>query len=87
MLRLSLGTVYKMVRDGTIPTVRVGTGRTLRFDPDAVKRALTKRAPSPRPRGRSEADPLLAIHELSVETGLKDLAEHHDHYLYATAQR
>jgi hypothetical protein len=27
-------------------------------------------------------DPLLDLKNMAVETGIKDLAEHHDHYLY-----
>ena len=80
-LGLSLGTVYTMAREGKIPTIRVGRGRTLRFDLDEVKRALAG-APPPGAAGPTEPDPLLAIHELAAETGIKDLAEHHDHYLY-----
>lgn len=80
-LGLSQGTVYKMVREGRIPAIRVGAGRTLRFDPDEVKRALAG-APPPVSAGPAEPDPLVAIHELATETGIKDLAEHHDHYLY-----
>jgi len=34
-------------------------------------------------RGR---DPLLELKDVAVETGIKDLAEHHDHYLYGMPQ-
>lgn len=27
-------------------------------------------------------DPLLDLKDIAVETGIKDLAEHHDYYLY-----
>lgn len=27
-------------------------------------------------------DPLFGLKNIAVETGIKDLAEHHDHYLY-----
>jgi hypothetical protein len=27
-------------------------------------------------------DPLFDLRKVAVETGIKDLAEHHDHYLY-----
>jgi hypothetical protein len=27
-------------------------------------------------------DPLFGLRDIAVETGIKDLAEHHDHYLY-----
>jgi hypothetical protein len=27
-------------------------------------------------------DPLFGLKDIAVETGIKDLAEHHDHYLY-----
>ena len=27
-------------------------------------------------------DPLFDLRNIAVETGIKDLAEHHDHYLY-----
>ena len=78
---VSLGTVYAMVREGRIPAVRVGAGRTLRFDLDAVKATLVGEpvAFSPPP---STDDPLVSIDQLAVETGIKDLAEQHDHYLY-----
>lgn len=83
-LGLSLGTVYRMVREGRIPAIRVGTGRVLRFDPEHVRRALARASRTTRPTETREPDPLLGLHDLAVETGLKDLAEHHDHYLYGT---
>ena len=32
---------------------------------------------------KKEKDPLLDLRDIAVETGIKDLAEHHDHYLYS----
>jgi len=29
-------------------------------------------------------DPLLGLKDIAVDTGIEDLAEHHDHYLYGT---
>ena len=31
---------------------------------------------------KKEKDPLLDLRDIAVETGIKDLAEHHDQYLY-----
>jgi hypothetical protein len=31
-------------------------------------------------------DPLFDLKDIAVETGIKDLAEHHDHYLYGVAK-
>ncbi len=31
-------------------------------------------------------DPLLDLKNIAVETGIKDLAEHHDHYLYGVSK-
>lgn len=31
---------------------------------------------------RKGKDPLFGLRDIAVETGIKDLAEHHDHYLY-----
>ncbi len=31
-------------------------------------------------------DPLLDLKDIAVETGIKDLAEHHDHYLYGVSK-
>lgn len=86
-LGISLGTVYKMVSTGKLPTIRIGSGRTLRFDPDAVRNALGKEPFRPSPPRASGDDPLVRIHELAVETGIKDLAQHHDHYLYGLPAR
>lgn len=86
-LGISLGTVYKMVSTGKLPAVRIGTGRTLRFNPDEVRNALAKEPPRPSPPHVSEDDPLVRIHELAVETSIKDLAQHHDHYLYGLPAR
>ena len=33
---------------------------------------------------KKEKDPLLDLKNIAIETGIKDLAEHHDHYLYGT---
>lgn len=32
-------------------------------------------------------DPLLGIKEIAVETGIPDLAEHHDYYLYGVPKK
>lgn len=81
-LGVTLGTLYRMARAGVIPAVRIGMGRGLRFDFEEVKSALT-RSPSavPSPHKVTE-DPLVNLPKLAVETGIKDLAQHHDHYLY-----
>jgi excisionase family DNA binding protein len=86
-LGISLGTVYKMVRVGKIAAIRIGTGRTLRFDLDEVRQALAAAPPRPSTPRMGVEDPLLTIHELAVETGIKDLAEHHDRYLYGLRAR
>ncbi len=31
-------------------------------------------------------DPLFDLKDIAVETGIKDLAEHHDHYLYGVTK-
>jgi len=31
-------------------------------------------------------DPLFDLRNISIETGIKDLAEHHDHYLYGVSK-
>jgi hypothetical protein len=31
-------------------------------------------------------DPLLDLEDIAVETGIPDLAQHHDHYLYGSAE-
>ena len=31
-------------------------------------------------------DPLLDLKKIAVKTGIKDLAEHHDHYLYGVTK-
>jgi hypothetical protein len=33
-------------------------------------------------RVKKGKDPLFDLRKIAVETGIKDLAEHHDHYLY-----
>lgn len=86
-LGISLGTVYKMVKDGRVPAIRIGTGRALRFDLDEVRQALGREPSRPSVERPTAEDPLLAIHQLAVETGIKDLAEHHDRYLYGLTPR
>lgn len=82
-LGVTTGTIYRMVHAGIIPAVRIGTGRSLRFDFEDVKTALSKQSPLPLlPRQKATEDQLLALHELAIETGIKDLAQNHDHYLY-----
>lgn len=82
-LGVTVGTVYRMARTGVIPAVRIGTGRGLRFDFEDVKSALSERlARLPSPRRRVSKDPLMTLHKFAVETGIKDLAGHHDHYIY-----
>jgi len=31
-------------------------------------------------------DPLFDLRNISIATGIKDLAEHHDHYLYGVSK-
>lgn len=81
-LGISLGTLYRMVRTGKLPAIRIGTGRGLRFDLDEVKSALAKEPFRSQPRPLIADEPLLTIHQLAVDSGIKDLAQHHDHYLY-----
>ena len=83
-LGVSIGTVYKMVKSGNIPAVRVGKGRNLRFDPERVKEALGAETPA---AFDPAEDPLFTIHELAVDTGISDLAHNHDHYLYGVPKR
>lgn len=83
-LGVSVGTIYKMVSSGRISSVKVGKGRNMRFDLEGVKEALGKET--------SEVievteDPLFTIHELAMDTGISDLAQNHDHYLYGTPKR
>lgn len=33
------------------------------------------------------SDPAFRLHELAVKTGIRDLAEQHDHYIYGTPKR
>jgi excisionase family DNA binding protein len=83
ILGVTAGTVYRMVGLGRIPTIRIGTGRSLRFDLDQVKEALAGALPThPSFHEPGVQDPLLTLAELAVETGIKDLAQNHDHYLY-----
>ena len=82
-LGVTIGTVYRMVHAGIIPGIRVGVGRSLRYNLEDVKTALTKQlSPTALSRRKTTKDLLLTLHELAIETGIKDLAQHHDHYLY-----
>jgi excisionase family DNA binding protein len=81
-LGVTLGTLYRMVRAGVIPTVRIGTGRSLRFDFEEVKSALTRSPSAASSPQKAKDDPLFNLPKLAIETGIKDLAQHHDHYLY-----
>lgn len=84
-LGVTIGTVYRMAREGVIPIIRIGTGRRLRFDFEEVMSALSALSSRPSsPRRKGERDPLLTIHKLAIETGIKDLAQNHDHYLYGS---
>lgn len=84
ILGVSVGTIYKMVISGRIPSVKVGKGRNMRFDPEGVKEALGTESP-----GVIEVteDPLFTIHELAIDTGISDLAQNHDYYLYGIPKR
>ncbi len=82
-LGVTIGTIYRMAHAGAIPSVRVGTGRRLRFDYEEVKTTLSRQpAPPPSQLRKGRKDPLVSLHRLAFETGIKDLAQHHDHYLY-----
>lgn len=37
-------------------------------------------------RVKKGKDPLFGLKDIAVETGIKDLAEHHDHYLYGATK-
>ena len=37
-------------------------------------------------RVKKGKDPLFDLRNIAVETGIKDLAEHHDHYLYGVSK-
>ena len=37
-------------------------------------------------RVKKGRDPLFDLRNIAVETGIKDLAEHHDHYLYGVSK-
>ena len=37
-------------------------------------------------RVKKGKDPLFNLKDIAVETGIKDLAEHHDHYLYGVTK-
>jgi excisionase family DNA binding protein len=81
-LGVTLGTLYRMARAGVIPAVRIGTGRGLRFDFEEVKSALTRSPSAVSSHRKDKDDPLFNLPKLAIETGIKDLAQHHDHYLY-----
>lgn len=81
-LGVTNGTFYRMARAGLIPAVRIGTGRGLRFEFEEVKAALAQRSAPPLRRPKGAKDPLFTLDKLAIETGIKDLAQHHDHYLY-----
>lgn len=88
VLGVTAGTVYRMVRVGRIPAIRIGTGRSLRFDLDHVKKALAGGPPSYRSFHESGVrDPLLTLPELAIETGIKDLAQNHDHHFQQAGYR
>lgn len=81
-LGVTIGTVYRMAKTGVIPAIRVGTGRRLRFDFEEVKSALSGSPSAVTSPWRDRKDPLFNLPKLAIETGIKDLAQHHDHYLY-----
>lgn len=37
-------------------------------------------------RVKKSKDPLFDLRKIAVETGIKELAEHHDHYLYGVSK-
>jgi hypothetical protein len=37
-------------------------------------------------RVKKGKDPLFDLRNIAVEAGIKDLAEHHDHYLYGVSK-
>ena len=80
-LGVTLGTLYRMARADVIPAVRIGTGRSLRFDFEEVKSALTRSPSAVSSHRQDKDDPLFHLPKLAIETGIKDLAQHHDHYL------
>jgi len=45
-----------------------------------LKTGMKARRKKEKVKGRK--DPLFDLKDIAVETGIKDLAEHHDHYLY-----
>jgi len=82
-LGVTIGTIYRMAHSGFIPTIRIGTGRSLRFDFEEVKTALSQPpSVSSFPRRKAVVDPLFTLHKYAIETGIKDLAQNHNHYLY-----
>jgi excisionase family DNA binding protein len=88
VLGVTVGTVYRMVNAGRIPAIRIGTGRSLRFDLDQAKEALAGESPArPSFHESGDQDPLLTLAELAVETGIKDLAQNHDRYLYGVPRK
>ena len=84
-LGVTLGTLYRMARAGVIPAVRIGTGRGLRFDFEEVKSALTRSPSSVSSHRKDKNDSLFHLPKLAIETGIEDLAQHHDHHLYGIA--
>jgi excisionase family DNA binding protein len=49
-LRVSVWTIYSLVREGTIPAIRLRPGGKLLFDPEAVEAAIrSQAAPSASP--------------------------------------
>jgi hypothetical protein len=45
-----------------------------------LKNGMKKR--KERKKVKKGKDPLLSLKDIAVDTGIEDLAEHHDHYLY-----
>ncbi len=66
--------------------VRKGTDVVVTF-PEGRKRAKGATERKGRSTAELEKDPLFHISRLAVETGVRDLAAQHDHYLYGTPKR
>ena len=66
--------------------VRKGTGVIVTF-PQGRKKAKWTMGRKGRSTTDLEKDPLFHISRLAVETGVRDLAAQHDHYLYGTPKR
>ena len=65
-LGVTIGTVYRMVHTGIIPAIRVGVGRSLRFNIEDVKTALTKQfSPPALSRRKSTKDLLFTLYKLA----------------------